>query len=1500
MRFISCMKSKKWLAIVLAAVVIAAVTGAVLLSRPGASGLSGENLLLNGDFSQVDAENFPLNWYADAYAGLMGSQFEVVQEEDGPAAHIVNHTLKDARFAQVVSVSPGTYYRLHGYIRASASGGLGANLSVEGVAVYSETVYDSQGEWQEVTLYGVTGEDQRTVTVFVRLGGYSGEAFGEAYFRDVTLTRVDSVPLGSYAYNWYAAPAANYSAENTAGGSSNASVLLTVCGALYLMLFIFLCRFLRKLDEAALKEAPAWKSYAPLAAILLLGLGLRLFLAASISGYDVDIGCFTGWANGLAQSGPVGFYQYLEAEGRWSCDYPPGYLWILWLIGWIGRLAGTGATEMMVKLPPILADLCLCVILFKICEKRLSRPASLAAAALYAFNPLILVTGSAWGQADALMTLLLVLVVVFALKDQWKAALPLYMLAVLFKPQALMFGPLGLTALILHIVRRARDPEQRRRVIRELLTGLALSLGTALIVALPFALSQSPGFLLELYAKTMGQYAYASVNCCNVYFLLGKNWAFLDSSLSAAWWIPALAYLLATLPLLLSALTHAPLGRGQWGDCQDQLRLCILGGLAALLGFSLLLLGAAGGLTYASLGTAMIVYAVAVFCALYVLGHDPANLPIFGAGLLLLLCSTGTMMHERYAFPAVALLLLGYALKKDVRVLWLAVGVSISGFLNVGCVLDRNIRIGGFEGSLDAPTQRIASDMSILEYFSAGLNCLLSCCSLALCSILSRAGTEVAFAPETRRRSPLPRETALPRMTCRDYLIMGVVTVLYAGLAFTNLGSMKAPQTAFTASVAPREIVMDLGDSRELQLSYYVGYHRADSEVRIETSEDGQTWLSACTERFTKDEYYFWAIPKETETSQTPKVFAGRFVRFTSDQETLSSFDAAFASPEDNSVIAASRVMDAVQDEQIVLDLGEKKTFHLAYYGGIHDYDSTFTVEISDDGEAWNVYYTAPMNIGDCFKWQYLAYYSGGAPLNLTGRYLRVTAPRTGLTLFEMLCRDAETGETLPVTLLSDSLGNETSAFLIDEQDTLEGEPGWYNSTYFDEIYHARTAYEHLHGMQPYECSHPPLGKVLMSWCVAIFGMTPFGWRFAGALAGVLMLPGMYLLGKLLIRKKWGGAAAMALLALDLMHFTQTRIATIDSFVVLFIIWMIYFMLRWFYQDFFRMKFWKTLIPLALSGICMGLAVASKWTGCYAGVALAILFFLGVWRRYRLIRKAKRMTWNRVRVSRRNRRVYRPASSARPMPASRRRPWQFTAARHGARRLLITVASCLIFFVLVPAGIYYLSYVPYFAYDGGVTVQKIINAANYMLWYHSQPGLGMDHPYYTPWYQWPVIYKPMFYFSTMYEPAGYQSAINALGNPAVWWLGLAGLLGVCVLAVRRHLQKDRTLSAYAERDDSRYAALLICFFVQYLPWVLVPRGTYIYHYFPCVPIIILCGLMCLDRLAERRAKAARNAAIAWIALAAILFIVFFPFASGALTPQAWMDEVMKWFPRIYY
>ena len=190
-------KKRYWiLAIAVLAVAALCVASFALRTRDGEG--TYDDLIANGGAESLNVEGMPQDWYTDAYIYQGYSSFDVADGRSGSALHIVNTSPNDARFAQRVSVSPNTLYCLSGYIRASAEGGLGANLSIEGVYVFSESVYDTDGAWKEVRLYGRTGEKQRSVTVYARLGGYSGEATGEAWFDDISLCRVDSVPAGFY------------------------------------------------------------------------------------------------------------------------------------------------------------------------------------------------------------------------------------------------------------------------------------------------------------------------------------------------------------------------------------------------------------------------------------------------------------------------------------------------------------------------------------------------------------------------------------------------------------------------------------------------------------------------------------------------------------------------------------------------------------------------------------------------------------------------------------------------------------------------------------------------------------------------------------------------------------------------------------------------------------------------------------------------------------------------------------------------------------------------------------------------------------------------------------------------------------------------------------------------------------------------------------------------------------------------------------------------------
>jgi dolichyl-phosphate-mannose--protein O-mannosyl transferase len=480
-----------------------------------------------------------------------------------------------------------------------------------------------------------------------------------------------------------------------------------------------------------------------------------------------------------------------------------------------------------------------------------------------------------------------------------------------------------------------------------------------------------------------------------------------------------------------------------------------------------------------------------------------------------------------------------------------------------------------------------------------------------------------------------------------------------------------------------------------------------------------------------------------------------------------------------------------------------------------------------------------------------------------TARYARITAQSAGLVLYEVGFLDEE-GHTLPIAGVSQSgqadQSSTSAAALIDEQRTVAAYPGDLNSTYFDEIYHARTAFEHLHRMNAYEWTHPPLGKVLMMVGIQLFGMTPFGWRFMGALMGVLMVPLMYLLVKQLTKDTRLSFIAMALMALDSMHFTQTRIATIDSYAVFWIMLMYLFMFRYCQMSWNRESLGKTLIPLGLCGVTMGIAWATKWVGLYASAGLAILFF---WTVFRRLRESFTL---------------RKAGQAR----------QFSQSM---RNLVITLAFCLLFFIVIPLLIYYFSYFWQLRPEGVHTlgdmlsserVDRVVQLQKSIFDYHA--GLGGDtHFFRSPWYQWPVIWWPMWFFSgTEYMPEGMISSISCMGNPAVWWFGLAALIFVIVRMcwVRRASRKD--------------LFVVIGFASQFLPWVIVPRSTFIYHYFASVPFIILASALLLDAIRRKNETAFSAVSGGLLAAAAILFAAFYPLESGLPCSREYA-KYLRWF-----
>ncbi|MEI6502423.1 MAG: phospholipid carrier-dependent glycosyltransferase, partial [Armatimonadota bacterium] len=175
---------------------------------------------------------------------------------------------------------------------------------------------------------------------------------------------------------------------------------------------------------------------------------------------------------------------------------------------------------------------------------------------------------------------------------------------------------------------------------------------------------------------------------------------------------------------------------------------------------------------------------------------------------------------------------------------------------------------------------------------------------------------------------------------------------------------------------------------------------------------------------------------------------------------------------------------------------------------------------------------------------------------------------------------------------------------------------GSIRSPIFDEHYYPHDAVIYLRGdigpardasWQPGQLrsrAHPPLGVLAIASGIAVLGNRPFGWRCTSALAGMLLLIFVYPTGRRLgLRRPWA-FAALLFAAADPLLIAQSRIAMLDSFLALWTVASIYCALR--YADSHSAWPWLWLCAVAL-----GAAVATKWSGSFALLALFGIAVLG-------------------------------------------------------------------------------------------------------------------------------------------------------------------------------------------------------------------------------------------------------------------------------------------------
>ena len=461
-------------------------------------------------------------------------------------------------------------------------------------------------------------------------------------------------------------------------------------------------------------------------------------------------------------------------------------------------------------------------------------------------------------------------------------------------------------------------------------------------------------------------------------------------------------------------------------------------------------------------------------------------------------------------------------------------------------------------------------------------------------------------------------------------------------------------------------------------------------------------------------------------------------------------------------------------------------------------------------------------------------------------QYIKLVTTNKNNSLTEIGFRNLAHSNFLPVTILQDEYKNTKypAKMLIDEQDKLVLSPTYYNQAYFDEIYHVRNAWEIANRQYMYASVHPLLGTNIIALSIHLFGMHPFAWRLPGAIASVLMLPVLYGILKHLLKRDYLSLIGSFLLAADFMHITTARIATLEPFSILFILCSFYWMLKYCRSNFYTVPMWKGILYLFLSGIFMGLSIATKWTGCYAAIGLAIMLFTNWIQRFLEYKKDKE------------------------------------AHQQFFKILLTTMLACILFFIIIPIVIYCISYIPDKIFRNEPwTIANVWKQAQQM--YHYHVNLSATHPYQSTWFQWILDLRPMWYY--VGTKGNVFHTISCFSNPLLTWIGLPAIL----FTTYRALCKKDIVGWY----------IVVGYFSGLLPWIIyVQRIVFAYHFYPTSLFTIIAIVYCINLLNNRKMSIVVPA---YLAAYLALFILFLPVITGFGTSQQFA-RFLAWLPGWYF